>query len=77
MEAFPQAKVVLSVRNPETWPVSVRNSIGQINKLHNEFAFRMFFKLIGKWEQIEAVHKIPSLMLTGMDKSIESFYSSL
>ena len=36
MEAFPEAKVVLSVRNPQTWYKSVHESIFKFHVLREE-----------------------------------------
>ncbi len=43
MDVFPEAKVILSVRNPETWYESVKNTIFQFYK--PDFAVSLFMKL--------------------------------
>ena len=58
MEAFPDAKVVLSVRNPQTWYKSVRESIYKFHVLREDPAVRIFGYLIGKKKNMECVDDI-------------------
>ncbi len=64
MEVFPHAKVVLSVRSPETWYESVKNTIFQF--YNQDFAISMFQKLtFGNFEGFE---KVVNHAPEGMDK---------
>ncbi len=68
MKAFPDAKVVLTVRNPDTWYESIMNTLFQFHKTRSEdFAVRLFNKIVGgKRSAVPAVvNKIPQ----GFDKS--------
>ena len=58
MEAFPEAKVVLSVRNPSTWHKSVKESIYNGHILRNDPAVRIFGTLMGRMRQMDCVNDI-------------------
>ena len=47
MEAYPNAKVVLTVRDPVRWYNSVKSSIFTMRRVSEGFATKMFFKLVG------------------------------
>lgn len=47
MEAYPDAKVVLTVRDPVTWYTSVRNTIGALNQLQFFFPYKYTLRLVG------------------------------
>ncbi len=64
IEVFPDAKVVLSVRKPETWYESVKNTIYQFHG--QDFAMSMFQKLT--FEKFEDFEKILNYTPEGMDK---------
>lgn len=48
MEAYPEAKVVLTVRDPVKWYNSVRSTIYQGKFLGNNPAVSLFMKLLGE-----------------------------
>jgi hypothetical protein len=48
MAAFPQAKVLLNVRDPEAWFESVRDSIYVNNVLSNSLPFSIISRFFGK-----------------------------
>ncbi len=72
MEVFPDAKVVLSVRNPETWYESVKNTIYQFHR--RDFAISMFQKLT--FSNIKAIDRIDNYVPDGMDKGEDKQRSS-
>ena len=54
MEAFTDAKVVLTTRNPETWYSSVRNTIFGVDVwMRTSLIFRIFTAIIGIRKQFE------------------------
>ena len=70
MIAFPQAKVVLTVRNPETWHTSVKSTIHKISKIIDDFACVIFLKLIGQYDNIRTVTRIASHPPKGFSKGL-------
>ena len=46
MEAYPNAKVLLSVRDPQKWYTSVKNTIYQFYLMGNVFPYNIFFRLM-------------------------------
>ena len=58
MEAFPEAKVVLSVRNPSTWYKSVYDSIYNFHILREDPAVRLFGHLTGYKRNMECVDEV-------------------
>jgi hypothetical protein len=58
MEAYPNAKVVLTVRKPDTWHKSVMESIYNGHILRNDFAVRIFLGVIGKRRNLDMVDDI-------------------
>lgn len=49
MEAFPEAKVILSIRSPKSWHESVSNSIASITKtIWDDFAVRLLVTVLSK-----------------------------
>ena len=48
MEVFPEAKVVLTIRDPEAWYKSVSETIYQININSNRFPENILRKLNGR-----------------------------
>ncbi|TRY78754.1 hypothetical protein TCAL_09468 [Tigriopus californicus] len=57
LRAFPKAKVILTVRNPETWYKSVRETIYEGNKKTKDFAVRLFMQIAGKTNLVEVIDR--------------------
>ena len=55
MDAYPEAKIVLTVRNPTTWYASVRGSIFQSSILVKNPIVRTFLTAVGKLHTLETV----------------------
>ena len=55
MEAYPNAKIVLTVRDPVRWYNSVKDSIFTMRKISKGFATTLFFKMVGAYEYNEMV----------------------
>ena len=70
MTAFPEAKVVLTVRNPETWHTSVKNSIFIASKIIEDFACKIFLKLVGQYDNMQTVTRISSHPPKGFSKGM-------
>lgn len=70
MEAFPNAKVVLTVRRPETWYKSVSSTIYKGTQMQkNDFAVNLFCRLQrGGAKRMEMLDAIAFRPLAGMDK---------
>ena len=59
MTAFPKAKVVLTVRDPSRWHISVRDSIYQWKvRVLDKLLPRTFLQLIGHGRAIEVAMKV-------------------
>ena len=67
MEAFPDAKVILTVRNPKSWYNSVLNTIyyGFVNG--QSLAMRIFSAISPKAKFIEVTHKVCCVAPQGFD----------
>lgn len=69
MEAFPDAKVLLTVRNPSTWYDSVHNSIYQIHEARRQsWTVRAYQWLIGMGETCETIDEIARHSPKGFEK---------
>ena len=69
MEIFPEAKVVLTVRdNPETWFESVKNSIYKAKNLHKFFPLNLYFWLMGNYNNMKMVSQISNDPIRGAKK---------
>lgn len=58
MSAYPDAKVVLTVRSPESWYDSVHGSIYQFYKISGNLAVRIFLRLTGQLRAMDTVNRI-------------------
>ena len=70
MEAFPNAKVVLTVRRPETWYTSVSSTIHRgVKMLKTDFAVWLFSQLRrGGQKRMRMLEAIAYTPFAGMDK---------
>ena len=70
MDAFPNAKVVLTVRRPETWYKSVSSTIHKgVQMQKNDFAMRLFSRLQpGGAKRMKMLDVIAYHPFAGMDK---------
>ena len=58
MEAFPDAKVILTIREPETWYESVKNSIYKMKNFHRVFPINLYLWLSGYYQNAKMVQEI-------------------
>ena len=58
MKAFPEAKVVLTVREPEAWFNSVKNTIYQLNADALSFPGNILSKFIGFDKKTAMIQKL-------------------
>eukprot|EP00090_Calanus_glacialis_P003701 TRINITY_DN12728_c0_g1_i1.p1 TRINITY_DN12728_c0_g1~~TRINITY_DN12728_c0_g1_i1.p1 ORF type:complete len:290 (+),score=63.80 TRINITY_DN12728_c0_g1_i1:118-987(+) len=58
MEAYPDAKVLLNVRDPVKWYHSVKNSIFKLNKTATTFPCSWFLRLINSYDGVELAKQI-------------------
>ena len=58
MEVFPDAKVILTVREPETWYKSVKSSIFQMRNLYKSFPFNILLWINGRWDHMRLVNNL-------------------
>ena len=58
MEVFPEAKVILSVRDPENWYKSVKETVYQSNVNANSFPVYILYKICGMTNFTNMVEKI-------------------
>ena len=52
MKIYPDAKVILSVRDAEGWPASFRNSVGKLHVAMSKFPGTLTVWLLG-WSSLE------------------------
>ena len=76
MKAFPDAKVVLSVRNPETWYQSVKDTVYKAKEFNEDFAIRTFMRLNGMFEAVNVTARITGMVPNGLDKGKYITYKS-
>ena len=55
MEAFPNAKVILSVRDPKKWYLSVKNTIRYGQSVYSSFPVNILMELIGKRKTVNMI----------------------
>ena len=58
MSAFPEAKVILTKRDPIKWHHSVKETIYQIRDLGTSSLIKSVMKLLGRWQHFECVLKL-------------------
>jgi len=58
MEVFPDAKVILTVREPETWYKSVKSSIFQMRNLYKTFPYNILLWINGRWNHMRLVNDL-------------------
>ena len=58
MEVFPDAKVILTVREPETWYKSVKNSIFQVRNMYKSFPYNILLWINGRWNHMRLVNDL-------------------
>ena len=66
MEAYPDAKVLLSVRDPKKWYQSVKNTIYQ-NSIFDSFPMNVFVKLVGLSGTTSMIRRICYMPTNGLD----------
>ena len=75
LAAFPDAKVLLTVRDPESWYESVKNSIHISNQLSNSFPLTLYTRFIGKDKIMKLITKsayVPMVKGQSMFGAIEA-----
>ncbi len=77
MQAFPKAKVVLTIRNPETWQASVKSTLCKMQDLHHDFAFNLFNKITGSWYMMDTMMRITDRPVEPMGKGRTYFFLKL
>ena len=60
MQAYPDAKVLLSVRNPESWYDSARSTIARGPRSDASLAMRLFFKVAQL--AVPSMRRVPSMV---------------
>jgi len=68
MKAYPEAKVILSLRDPNTWYESVKGTIYEQKALHEDFAVNLFMRMQGFLSCSECVVGVTAAKPEGMDK---------
>ena len=68
LEAFPDAKVILTVREPETWYESVKNSIYKFKNMYKKFPMNLFFWLVGYYDNFRMVDELSNRPTRGTKK---------
>ncbi|XP_059095963.1 uncharacterized protein LOC131890601 [Tigriopus californicus] len=70
MEAYPNAKIILTTRNPETWYKSVKDSIYKGSLIMKKLSVHLFLILVGKTLTAKVMDDLGYLPAKGMDKGI-------
>ena len=69
MEAFPEAKVLLTVRAPDTWYESVKNSIYQFHiKRQHSLTMHLFHKVMGMGRKLDTIRSITMHVSPGFQR---------
>ena len=68
MEVFPNAKVILTVREPETWYKSVKGSIFQMRDMYKKFPFNLLLWINGRWDHMRLVNTLSEIPGRGHEK---------
>ena len=70
MTAFPNAKVVMTVRNPKSWYSSVHNTIFGVDLwMRNSLVFRIFTAMIGIKRQFQTAIALSYVTPQGCSES--------
>ena len=76
MKAFPEAKLILTIREPETWYESVKSTIYKGKNIHKIFPVNLFVWFQGKYPAIKMASTVGQAAPQGMDKSMACAYIS-
>ena len=68
LDVFPNAKVVLTVREPETWYKSVKNSIFKFRDVYKSFPYNLLLWMNGRWDHMRLVNSISERPARGQDR---------
>ena len=67
MEVFPEAKVVLTVREPETWYDSVKNSIYHARSEATSLPMKLMLMIFGKYNNHKTTSDVSSAPIPFMN----------
>ena len=70
MEVFPDAKVILTIREPEAWYESVKNTIYKTKNIHQIFPMNMLIWMSGYYQNRKVVSKITTKPVRTAKKGI-------
>ncbi|TRY78757.1 hypothetical protein TCAL_09467 [Tigriopus californicus] len=70
IEAYPNAKVILTTRDPETWYKSVKGTIYKASSIVKKLPVYLFLKLMGRTLTTKVMDDLEYLPAKGMDKGI-------
>ena len=68
MKAYPNAKIILSVRDPKKWYRSVKNTIFYGNMMNRTFPTNIFCRLIGNKGWMNMVERLSLMPFNGLDR---------
>jgi len=79
MDAYPKAKVILTIRDPEKWYESVKNTIYKALTLGRDPLFRIYSRFLGIWDQVhcglQVCHDLFESIENGQEES-ERFFNN-
>jgi len=67
MEAYPNAKIILTVRDPKKWYWSVKNTIFIVSHLNRSFPTNLFLTIIGKKKWSDFADRLSRMPTNGID----------
>ena len=67
MEAYPNAKVILTVRDPKKWYWSVKNTIYNVSYLNSSFPTNLFLTIVGKKKWSDFADRLSRMPTNGID----------
>ena len=73
MKAFPNAKVLLTKRTPESWYTSVKSSILPMKKLSETWVTGTFMALMGEFKGINTARGVSLKVPSGQEHSELAF----
>ena len=83
MESYPEAKVILTIRDPESWYESVKETIYQSNLEANKFPVNILYMIFGMTRFSNMVQNVMRKDRNRLNNgnfvlfSLENFYSNL
>ena len=67
MEVYPNAKIILSVRDPKKWYQSVKNTIHYGQSVYTSFPANILSRFTGKWNTFNMISRLTDFRSNGLE----------